>query len=121
MEIYKSMYMRNTAASDNYNDFSTAISQEDDLLKDFDRFLVNNQISFMNKMDEFEQYLVDSLVLRSSTELFDVLTWWKENELRYPSVAAMARDILAVSVTSVASESVSKASLVEIKHIRQIS
>lgn len=104
-EIYKSTYMRNTAAFDNY-DFSTTISQDDDLLKDFDRFLANSQSSAMNKMDELEQYFTDPLVPRSSTELFDVLDWWKENELRYPSVAAMARDILAIPITSVASESI---------------
>ena len=35
----------------------------------------------------------------------DVLSWWKTNEHRYPSVARMARDILAIPITTVASES----------------
>ncbi|KAK9665712.1 hypothetical protein RND81_14G130300 [Saponaria officinalis] len=35
----------------------------------------------------------------------DILKWWKENEKRYPVVATMAKDILAILVTTVASES----------------
>ena len=58
-------------------------------------------------MNEFEKYLADPLHPRSS-ESFDILVWWKENALLYPSVASMARDILAIPITSVASESVSK-------------
>ena len=35
----------------------------------------------------------------------DVLSYWKGNQYRYPQMAAMARDILAIPVTTVASES----------------
>ena len=34
----------------------------------------------------------------------DVLTFWKSNECRYPILASMACDILAVPVSTVASE-----------------
>lgn len=34
-----------------------------------------------------------------------MLIWWKKNESRFPSVAKMARDILAIPITTVASES----------------
>jgi len=77
-------------------------------MQDFDRYLEANQISVISEMDEFERYLADPLHPRTCTEPFDILNWWKENEQRYPSVAPMARDILAIQVTSVASESVSK-------------
>jgi hypothetical protein len=36
---------------------------------------------------------------------FDILSYWKGNEFRYPIVAAMARDILSIHVSTVASES----------------
>ncbi|CAN0881974.1 Putative AC transposase [Linum grandiflorum] len=36
---------------------------------------------------------------------YDVLGWWMRNEMRYPILSAMARDILAVPITTVASES----------------
>jgi len=36
---------------------------------------------------------------------FDILSFWKGNEFRYPEVAAMARDILSILISTVASES----------------
>jgi hypothetical protein len=36
---------------------------------------------------------------------FDILSYWKGNKFRYPIVAAMARDILSIHVSTVASES----------------
>jgi hypothetical protein len=38
-------------------------------------------------------------------ESFDILSFWKGNQFRYPEVAAMARDILSIPVSTVASES----------------
>ena len=35
----------------------------------------------------------------------DVLAYWKGNQYRYPQIAALARDVLAIPVTTVASES----------------
>ncbi|KAF5796779.1 putative HAT dimerization domain, ribonuclease H-like superfamily [Helianthus annuus] len=37
---------------------------------------------------------------------FDILKWWKVQQCRYPILAKMARDILAIPVSTVASESV---------------
>ncbi|PON44443.1 Ribonuclease H-like domain containing protein [Parasponia andersonii] len=34
----------------------------------------------------------------------DVLAFWKSNQFRYPELAAMARDILSIPVSTVASE-----------------
>lgn len=103
---YRLMCTQNTAAPNNNN--SNCDTQDDELMQDFDRYLMTNQISIINEMDEFEKYLADPLHPRSNTEPFDVLVWWKENESKYPSVSPMARDILAIPVTSVASEAVSK-------------
>ena len=52
---------------------------------------------------QFELYLEEPKMDRN-IEL-DILAYWKLNECRYPIVAAMARDILAVPVSTVASES----------------
>ncbi|CAI0391488.1 unnamed protein product [Linum tenue] len=52
---------------------------------------------------ELENYLAEE-VLPWSADL-DVLLWWKLNGARYPILQEIARDILAVPVTSVASES----------------
>jgi len=36
---------------------------------------------------------------------FDILSYWKVNEFRYPIVVAMARDILSIPISAVGSES----------------
>ena len=38
------------------------------------------------------------------TQEFDILSWWKTNELKFPTLQAIARDVLAISITTVASE-----------------
>lgn len=108
MTIYRTTYMQYAAAADSYHNISDIISQDDELMQDFDRFLADNQTNTTNEMNEFERYLADPLYPRSSSEPFNILAWWKENASRYPSVASMARDILAIPITSVASESVSE-------------
>ena len=35
---------------------------------------------------------------------FDVLTFWKSHQYRYPELTAMARDVLSIPVSTVASE-----------------
>lgn len=36
---------------------------------------------------------------------FNILQWWKNSQNRYPTLALMARDVLAIPVSTVASES----------------
>lgn len=36
---------------------------------------------------------------------FDILCWWKSNGIKYPTLQEIARDILAIPVSTVASES----------------
>nr|CAD1842356.1 unnamed protein product [Ananas comosus var. bracteatus] len=38
-------------------------------------------------------------------EDFDILGWWRNNGLKYPTLQLIARDILAIPVSTVASES----------------
>lgn len=61
------------------------------------------QVSVIN---ELERYLDEETVPPTDdpTE-FDILNWWKLNACRYPNVAKMARAILAIQASSVASES----------------
>ncbi|XP_057784732.1 glutathione S-transferase T3-like [Salvia miltiorrhiza] len=41
---------------------------------------------------------------KNDVDQFDILMWWSSNTARYPVLAEMARDILAVPISSVASE-----------------
>ncbi|CAN1279338.1 Zinc finger BED domain-containing protein RICESLEEPER 2 [Linum perenne] len=52
---------------------------------------------------ELEKYLSNDKYFNAYN--YDVLGWWKRNEMRYPILSTMARDILAAPITTVASES----------------
>ncbi|XP_075085617.1 zinc finger BED domain-containing protein DAYSLEEPER-like isoform X1 [Nicotiana tabacum] len=49
-----------------------------------------------------ERYLIDDLELAKD---FNILSWWKDASKRYPIVSRIARDVLAIHVSTVASES----------------
>ncbi|XP_065625443.1 zinc finger BED domain-containing protein RICESLEEPER 2-like [Quercus suber] len=71
----------------------------------FDGF-VNNSSSSSKKHGsgrmEFDHFIDEGVLKRS--EDFDILAWWKSNGLKYPTLQRIARDILAIPVTTVASE-----------------
>ncbi|XBH98777.1 hypothetical protein VPH35_128239 [Triticum aestivum] len=52
---------------------------------------------------EIDMYLIDGLM--PYTEVFSVLDWWEVAGTRYPTLRKVARDIFAIPVTTVASES----------------
>ncbi|XP_021980961.2 zinc finger BED domain-containing protein DAYSLEEPER-like [Helianthus annuus] len=56
-----------------------------------------------NEKSQLTLYLEEQNVDRK-VEL-DVLQYWKENQVRYPKLAIMARDILSIPITTVASAS----------------
>lgn len=55
--------------------------------------------------NELDRYLEDDLV-HFSSENFQILDWWKVAGTRYPTLRKIARDIFAIPVSTVASESV---------------
>ncbi|CAN1763988.1 Putative AC transposase [Linum perenne] len=54
---------------------------------------------------ELDRYL-EAKCVNQDEENFDILAWWKRNSSDYPILGLMAKDILAVQVSTVASESV---------------
>ncbi|KAG5533345.1 hypothetical protein RHGRI_027517 [Rhododendron griersonianum] len=52
---------------------------------------------------ELDHYLSEAALPKSAG--FDVLNWWKSHQPKYPILQAMARDLLAIPVSTVASES----------------
>ena len=52
---------------------------------------------------QLDLYLDEPRVDRNAK--LDILAFWKGNEFRYPELAAMARDILSIPISTVASES----------------
>ncbi|CAL5001121.1 unnamed protein product [Urochloa decumbens] len=70
---------------------------------DWDQHLSENASSTTEVPSELDTYLKKGLIPR--TETLDILSWWKSNSVEYPTLSRMARDVLAVPASTVASES----------------
>ncbi|KAM3305783.1 hypothetical protein P3S67_012651 [Capsicum chacoense] len=55
-----------------------------------------------NSKSELDKYLAEDTEVGMSD--FNVLLWWKYNSARFPFLSEMARDILAIPISRVASE-----------------
>uniref|UniRef100_A0A803PZS8 Zinc finger BED domain-containing protein RICESLEEPER 2-like n=1 Tax=Cannabis sativa TaxID=3483 RepID=A0A803PZS8_CANSA len=66
------------------------------------------QLSDDVEEDDLEYYLNDRREKLDPT--FDILQWWKQNGFKYPIIARMAKEVLAVQMSTVASESTFSAS-----------
>ncbi|XP_020989632.1 zinc finger BED domain-containing protein RICESLEEPER 2-like [Arachis duranensis] len=56
-----------------------------------------------NTRSELDRYLQEEC--ETYSHKFDILNWWKVNSTRFPILGNMAREVLAIPVSSVASES----------------
>ncbi|KAA8517245.1 hypothetical protein F0562_017503 [Nyssa sinensis] len=56
---------------------------------------------------DLDIYLDESAIIcaEGSTNKFDIMEWWKANTLKFHILSKMAREILSIPITSVASES----------------
>jgi hypothetical protein len=56
-----------------------------------------------NTKSELDKYLAEET---EDTEMkIDLLVWWKASEQRFPILSRLARDVLAIPISSIASES----------------
>ena len=75
-------------------------NDSDDIDDAFEQKL-ENEASLETK-SEIGKYLLDNLEKLGSS---DILDWWKLNASNYPILSKMARDIPAIPISAVASES----------------
>ncbi|GAU18438.1 hypothetical protein TSUD_231750, partial [Trifolium subterraneum] len=54
---------------------------------------------------EIESYFQEDRIPHNPSVDLDILGWWKANSTRYPILASIAREVLAIPATTVASES----------------
>ena len=87
--------------NENANDSETM--DELDEMADFESFPSRSQRAETSDKSELRLYLEEPELPRKAN--IDVLQYWKENQARYPRLALMARDLLSVQITTVASES----------------
>ena len=66
------------------------------------RMKLSNCSTSTNK-SELEKYLAEET--KDTEKKMDILGWWKVNSNRFPVLSHMARDVLAIPITTVASES----------------
>ena len=80
------------------------VSNNDDYLASISARVASRKPANMGFKSELDRYL-DEEMLSMQTKNFNVLDWWKVAGTRYPTLRMIARDIYAIPVTTVASES----------------
>lgn len=67
---------------------------------------VQENVTTINVKSELTSYFEEPVLLNvTNSEAFDILGWWKQNGLKYPTLQKIARDFLAIPISTVASES----------------
>jgi len=72
------------------------------------RYFAKHQIAKKRKPSNYKlelDYYLEEPTLPDSNEEFNILVWWKANGLKYPILQMIARDILAILISTVAPES----------------
>ncbi|XP_021833421.1 zinc finger BED domain-containing protein RICESLEEPER 2-like [Prunus avium] len=85
------------------NPLSRATMPKLDLVKQLDVFVSHSTTNTHVKY-ELDHYLDESHLPRNDDDDFEILCWWKSNGIKYPTLHDIARDILAIPVSTVASE-----------------
>lgn len=112
-QAYASSYTKSsTSPSFNVNASESAEPNRDDFMEEesdtFERFLYGSYMEGEDDGDkcELDTYMQEQpLRVNKSSENFDVLLWWKNQQDIYPVLSLVARDVLAMQVSTVASES----------------
>ena len=73
---------------------------------DFDEWVITNSDIIPGNKSEIDMYLDEGVHKPGNEEYedFDALNWWKANSLKFRHLSKMARDILSILITTVASE-----------------
>ena len=91
--------------SPNLGDLSDPLKRTMQLLNEFvDECNSSSGCSIGENRSEIDKYISESNEEYVKDLHFDILNWWKRNAHRYPILAQMARDVLAILVSTVASE-----------------
>ncbi|KAG5552225.1 hypothetical protein RHGRI_010340 [Rhododendron griersonianum] len=93
----------NTGGGESSSKVVSNVGDGDDL-SDFDKFVSSRKKAKTSHVKtELDNYLEEEVLPRHPD--FDILAWWKSNGLKYPTLQAIAKDALAIPVSTVASES----------------
>ncbi|MQM05665.1 hypothetical protein Taro_038478 [Colocasia esculenta] len=104
---YKEQYNQNIAnqASQESREGDAPCDEEiladNEFLSRYNQFL--SQQNLQESKSELERYL-DESVVPLNQKSFDILKWWSDNSLVYPTLSKIARDYLAIPASTVASK-----------------
>lgn len=75
-------------------------------VSEFETFMMSTSTNMEPIKSELDDYLSEKLLIVSESlhKNFDVISWWKANSPKYPILSQMARDVLAIPISTVASE-----------------
>jgi hypothetical protein len=71
--------------------------------EDLENFLYSANEPDIVESNELEKYTAESL--QKITSDFDILAWWKNKREDFPILSQIVRDVMAIQVSTVASES----------------
>jgi hypothetical protein len=106
-KLYQFYASQVPSPSNNQSDAARASSTDDFLMEnqndDLKSFLYDTNSHDLNDLDELEKYISEPLLKHSGE--FDILSWWRGKTKEYPILTKIAQDVMAVQVSTVASES----------------
>ncbi|KAL6507484.1 hypothetical protein OROGR_023679 [Orobanche gracilis] len=70
---------------------------------ELDSYLYN--VEGAGAANDLDKYMVEPPFMVPKSQKFDILSWWKAHQHVYPILSRLARDMLAMQVSTVASES----------------
>ncbi|KAK1402710.1 hypothetical protein POM88_002315 [Heracleum sosnowskyi] len=86
------------------NSASKTINKEKRQRRLLENYMQQQQLETTEKKNDVDIYLAEE-PLNPMIAQFDILLWWKDNASRYKTLSMIAKDILAIPVSTVASES----------------
>lgn len=104
MKMVKEDEMGTKASGSNITHSSSGVGgfDESQNLTDYDDY-VSRRKKKSKMMSEMDRYLDDDVIPRKPD--FDILNWWKTTGPQFPTLQAIVKDIYAIPVSTVASES----------------
>ncbi|KAL4323203.1 hypothetical protein GQ457_11G021380 [Hibiscus cannabinus] len=109
-DFYASLHSSSTQTSScSFNPYSSGLDGDGEIRKLKGTNLRKDYVTEIELNDtsetttELDRYLGDKRV--HDNDSFDILAWWSVQTNNYPILMSMTRDILAISVSTVASES----------------
>ncbi|XP_059635725.1 zinc finger BED domain-containing protein RICESLEEPER 2-like [Cornus florida] len=105
LQEYQHRSKEGTSLSEDLSGLAASLSstsKEWDIYAEYD-IIISDLSRIGNVKSELDHYLDELVLLRTMD--FNILNWWVSNKSKYPTLQLMALDILAIPVSTVASES----------------